>query len=124
MGSVNAECDGCTCQDHTVLGSVRSAGGLPAPGAAILRTDPSPRLLTVTDHNGHFHIPGICPDGNTTLMFKLQNHTPQKVIVYQSAERTSVLHLKLERASNDPFNERQHSLSIHCIVCSRKLDTM
>ncbi|XP_055059376.2 cartilage intermediate layer protein 1 isoform X1 [Misgurnus anguillicaudatus] len=98
MGSVNAECDGCTCKDHTVLGSVRSAGGLPAPGAAILRTDSSPRLLTVTDHNGHFHILGICPDGNTTLMVKLQNHTPRKVIVPHSTEPTSVLHLKLERA--------------------------
>ncbi len=28
MGKVNDECDGCMCQDHTILGSVRSAGGL------------------------------------------------------------------------------------------------
>jgi len=104
MGKVNDECDGCMCQDHTILGSVRSAGGLPAPGAAILRAGPRPKLLTVTDHNGHFQIPGICPDGNTTLMIKLKNHTPHQVPVPPNTERTSVLLLKLERASNASLN--------------------
>ncbi|XDV18327.1 hypothetical protein PO909_024040, partial [Leuciscus waleckii] len=98
MGKVNDECDGCMCQDHTVLGSVRSAGGLPAPGAAILRAGSRAKLLTVTDHNGHFQVPGICPDGNSTLMIKLNNHAPHQVTVPPSTERTSVLLLKLERA--------------------------
>lgn len=105
MGKVNDECDGCNCQDHTILGSVRSAGGLPAPGAAILHAGSRPKLLTVTDHNGHFQVPGICPDGNTTLMIKLNNHTPQQVTVPPSTERTSVLILTLKRASNDSFND-------------------
>ncbi|XP_051756162.1 cartilage intermediate layer protein 1 [Ctenopharyngodon idella] len=98
MGKVNDECDGCNCQDHTILGSVRSAGGLPAPGAAILHAGSRPKLLTVTDHNGHFQVPGICPDGNTTLMIKLNNHAPQQVTVPPSTERTSVLILTLKRA--------------------------
>ncbi|XP_028812339.1 cartilage intermediate layer protein 1 [Denticeps clupeoides] len=98
MGRVNAECDACMCEDHTVLGSVRSAGGLSAPGTAILLYGPHPKLLTLTDHNGHFRIPGICPDGNSTLMVKLQNHNPQTVIVPYSRDRTSVIHVKLDRA--------------------------
>lgn len=98
MGRVNAECDACMCQDHIVLGSVRSAGGLPAPGATILRFGPSSKLLTVTDHNGHFRIPGICPDGNATLTVQLRNHAPHTVIVPHSTERTSVLSIMLNRA--------------------------
>uniref|UniRef100_A0A4W4GPW5 Ig-like domain-containing protein n=1 Tax=Electrophorus electricus TaxID=8005 RepID=A0A4W4GPW5_ELEEL len=98
VGMVNAECTACTCQDHTVLGSVRSAGGLPGPGAAIMVSSSTPRLLTLTDHNGHFRVPGICPDGNTTLIVRLQNHAPQSVTMPLSAEHTTVFHVKLERA--------------------------
>ncbi|XP_023673125.2 cartilage intermediate layer protein 1 [Paramormyrops kingsleyae] len=98
MGRVNAECDACMCEDHLLLGSVRSAGGLPAPGAAILRGGRYPKLLTVTDHNGHFRIPGVCPDGNGTLTVRLQKHTPLTAVVPHSTERTSVLHVRLERA--------------------------
>ncbi|XP_041931008.1 LOW QUALITY PROTEIN: cartilage intermediate layer protein 1 [Alosa sapidissima] len=98
VGRVNVECDACMCEAHTVLGSVRSAGGLPAPGAAILRSGPSPKLLTLSDHNGHFRIPGLCPDGNSSFTVQLLGHAPYEVIVPQSNERTSVLHVKLERA--------------------------
>ncbi|XP_018618777.2 cartilage intermediate layer protein 1-like [Scleropages formosus] len=97
MGKPNAECSACHCEDHLVLGSVRSAGGLPAPGAALLWAGNTQKLLAVTDHNGHFRLPGICPNGNTTLVVRLQRHLPLTFVVPYSAERTSVLHLKLER---------------------------
>ncbi|KAG9352072.1 hypothetical protein JZ751_020485 [Albula glossodonta] len=92
MGKVNAECDACMCEDHLLLGSVRSAGGLPAPGASLYRPGSTPKLLTVADHNGHFRIPGICPDGNTTLTVRLPKHAPLTATVPRSTERTSVLH--------------------------------
>lgn len=95
MGRVNAECDACMCEEHILLGSVRSAGGLTAVGAAILRYG---KLLTITDHNGHFRIPGICPDGNTTLTISLQGHATLSAVVPLSAERTSVLSVRLKRA--------------------------
>ncbi|KAG5848797.1 hypothetical protein ANANG_G00103240 [Anguilla anguilla] len=97
-GRVNADCDACMCEDHLLLGSVRSAGGLPAPGASLFRPGVAPKLLTVADHNGHFQIPGICPDGNSTLLVRLPKHAPLSVTVPRSAERTSVLHVKLDRA--------------------------
>lgn len=109
MGRVNVECDACMCEDHTVLGSVRSAGGLPAPGAAILSSGPTAKLLTVSDHNGHFRIPGVCPDGNSSITVQLLNHAPQEVIVPPSTEQTSVLHLKLKRASNAPPHPPTHT---------------
>ncbi|KAJ8343499.1 hypothetical protein SKAU_G00308280 [Synaphobranchus kaupii] len=98
MGKVNAECDACMCEDRLLLGSVRSAGGLPAPGAALILSGPAPKLLTLADHNGHFRIPGLCPDGNTTLTVRLQKHAPLTVAVPHSTKHTSVLHVRLNRA--------------------------
>lgn len=94
MGRVNAECDTCMCEDHILLGSVHGAGGLVAEGATILR---SGKLLTLTNHNGHFRIPGICPDDNTTLTVNLQGHVTLSAVVPHSAERVSFLSLKLKR---------------------------
>lgn len=91
---MNAECDACMCEEHILLGSVRGAGGLTAVGAAILH---SAKLLTITDHNGHFRIPGICPDGNTTLTVSLQGHAALSVVVPFSTEHTSVLSVQLKR---------------------------
>lgn len=94
MGKVNAECDTCMCEEHILLGSVRGAGGLIAGGATILHNG---KLLTLTDHNGHFRVPGICPDGNTTLTVSLQGHATVNVVVPSSDERTSVLSVQLKR---------------------------
>lgn len=102
MGKANADCSACMCEDHTVLGSVRRAGSLPAPGAAVLLSGTSPKLLTLSDHNGHFRVPGICSDGNTTLLIKLQGHMRQEIVMPLSSEPTTVLHVKLERASKNP----------------------
>ncbi|XP_017314239.1 cartilage intermediate layer protein 1 isoform X2 [Ictalurus punctatus] len=100
IGKANTDCSACMCEDHTVLGSVRRAGSLPAPGAAILLSGTSPKLLTLSDHNGHFRVPRICPNGNTTLLIKLQGHRPQEIVMPLSSEPTTVLHVKLERAKN------------------------
>lgn len=94
MGQANSDCE-CMCEEHTILGSVRGAGGLAAEGAAILR---SGKFITLTDHNGHFRIPNICPDGNTTLTVRLKGHAPLDVVVPKSSERTSVLSVQLKRA--------------------------
>lgn len=94
LGKVNAECDACVCEEHILLGSVRGAGGLTAVGATILRAG---RLLTLTDHNGHFRVPGVCPDGNTTLSVRLQGHATLSVTVPHSTERVSVLSVQLKR---------------------------
>uniref|UniRef100_A0AAV2LN49 Ig-like domain-containing protein n=1 Tax=Knipowitschia caucasica TaxID=637954 RepID=A0AAV2LN49_KNICA len=94
MGRVNADCDACMCEEHMVLGSVRGAGGLAAEGAVILLYT---KLMTISDHNGHFRIPGLCPDGKTTLTVRLQGHAPKNVVVQHSTDRTSVLSVQLQR---------------------------
>lgn len=90
------------CEEHILLGSVRGAGGLSAEGAAILRNG---KLLTLTDHNGHFRIPGVCPDGNTTLTISLQGHSPLTAVVPVSMEHTSVLSVQMKRIGADEIYE-------------------
>lgn len=113
MGKVNADCDACMCEEHILLGSVRRAGGLIADGAAILNSD---KFLTLTDHNGHFRIPGICPDGNTTLKVSLRGHVTLSVVVPASSERTSVLSVQLKRAGNVDFNLIKMSIILHFYI--------
>ncbi|XP_034047443.1 cartilage intermediate layer protein 1 [Thalassophryne amazonica] len=102
MGRVNAECDRCTCEEHILLGAVRGAGGLVAAGAVIVR---SGQLITLTDHNGHFRIPGFCPDGNNSLTISLQGHATVNIVVPHTVEHTSVVSIQLKRA------EKLHVLS-------------
>ncbi|XP_068173906.1 cartilage intermediate layer protein 1 [Antennarius striatus] len=102
MGRANAECDSCQCENHILLGSVRGAGGLTAEGATIVL---SGQLLTLSDRNGHFRIPGICPDGNTTLTVRMQGHAPLHVLVPHSVAQVSVLSIQLKRT------EKLHVLS-------------
>ena len=117
MGKVNAECEACTCEGHVLLGSVRGAGGLIAEGAAVLR---SGKLLVLTDHNGHFRIPGVCPDGNTTLTVSAQNHAPLDVLVPLSSEATTVLSVRLERTGNrrgrSECHHGLHSLEVLILI--------
>uniref|UniRef100_A0A668U4P8 Ig-like domain-containing protein n=1 Tax=Oreochromis aureus TaxID=47969 RepID=A0A668U4P8_OREAU len=89
----NSDCE-CMCEEHTILGSVRGAGGLAAEGAAILR---SGKFITLTDHNGHFRIPNICPDGNTTLTVRLKGHAPLDVVVPKSSEQVIFYFCFLEK---------------------------
>nr|XP_015198795.1 PREDICTED: cartilage intermediate layer protein 1 [Lepisosteus oculatus] len=102
MGRINAECDACMCEEHLLLGTVHTVGGLPAPGATLYRTGRSDKPLTLTDHNGHFRIPGVCPDGNSTLRVTLQGYSPKTLLVPFSRDRISVIHIKLDRAEK-PF---------------------
>nr|XP_028561588.1 cartilage intermediate layer protein 1 isoform X1 [Podarcis muralis] len=98
MGHVNAECDTCMCEEHLLRGKVSLQGGGPADGAAIsLQTKPT-KLLTVTDSNGEFQVPGVCLDGKTALQIKKPNYKTALVIVPESSGRSSSVHIHLERA--------------------------
>ncbi|KAG7468012.1 hypothetical protein MATL_G00138280 [Megalops atlanticus] len=93
------------CSGPTVEGRVCKGPSCPVPACSLncamgrvnAECDAC-MVLTRTDHNGHFRIPGVCPDGNATLTVRLQKHAPLTVVVPHSTERTSVLHIKLDRA--------------------------
>ncbi|XP_032031037.1 cartilage intermediate layer protein 1 isoform X1 [Hylobates moloch] len=67
MGQVNADCDACMCQDFMLHGAVSLPGGAPASGATVYLLTKTPKLLTRTDSDGRFRIPGLCPDGKSIL---------------------------------------------------------
>ncbi|XP_034758119.2 cartilage intermediate layer protein 1-like isoform X1 [Acipenser ruthenus] len=98
-GRVNAECDACMCEHHLLLGSVQLEGGQPAAGAAVYRQGRTLKLITVSDDNGKFRIPGLCPDGNSTLKIKMDRYATATVTVPKSTnQRTSVIDVSFKRA--------------------------
>uniref|UniRef100_A0A8C8VQ90 Cartilage intermediate layer protein n=1 Tax=Pelusios castaneus TaxID=367368 RepID=A0A8C8VQ90_9SAUR len=70
MGYVNAECDACMCEDHVLHGMVFLPDNTPAAAAAVYVQSENLKLLTESDSDGGFRIPGLCPDGKNVLKIK------------------------------------------------------
>lgn len=98
MGRVNAECDACMCENHLLHGKVSRQDGAPVAGAAIYLQAEVPKLLTVSDGDGAFRVPGICPNGKSTLQTKKAKYKTALVTVSESAEASSLVQIRLKRA--------------------------
>uniref|UniRef100_A0A8D2LUR6 Cartilage intermediate layer protein n=1 Tax=Varanus komodoensis TaxID=61221 RepID=A0A8D2LUR6_VARKO len=98
LGRENADCSGCTCEEHTLYGKASLQDGVPAAGAAIYLQAQPAKLLTVADANGLFQVPGVCPDGRTVLQVKQPNYATALVTVTESATNSSSVHIRLTRA--------------------------
>ncbi|XP_074862648.1 cartilage intermediate layer protein 1 isoform X2 [Carettochelys insculpta] len=98
MGRVNAECDACMCEDHILHGMVSLADGSPAAEATIYVQSETLKLLTESDSNGAFRIPGVCPDGKNILKIKKARYATATVPVPASTKKSSVIHVHLKRA--------------------------
>nr|XP_060611599.1 cartilage intermediate layer protein 1 [Anolis sagrei ordinatus] len=102
MGRVNAECDACMCEENLLRGKVSLPDGAPAVAASIYLQAKATKLLTITDDNGAFHIPGICPDGKTTLEIKKPRYRTALVTVPANPGRSSLVQVHLKR-SEKPY---------------------
>ncbi|XP_005990183.1 cartilage intermediate layer protein 1 [Latimeria chalumnae] len=98
VGRVNAECDACMCEEHLLYGFVHLQDGAPAAGASIYLQAKSLKPVTVSDDSGRFRIPGVCPDGKTTLKVKKEKYATTSAIVPKSTSKISVIEIKLKRA--------------------------
>nr|XP_006129247.1 cartilage intermediate layer protein 1 isoform X1 [Pelodiscus sinensis] len=98
MGRVNAECNACMCEDHVLHGRVALADGMPATEATVYLQSENLKLLTETDSNGGFRIPGMCPDGKNILKIKKVRYATATVPVPESTEKSSIIHVRLKRA--------------------------
>ncbi|KAM3828431.1 cartilage intermediate layer protein 1 [Vipera latastei] len=97
-GWENADCSACFCQDHLLRGTVSLQDGARAAGARLyLQAKPS-KFLTESDHNGAFEVPGLCPDGKTTLQIKKSKYVTDVITLSESAENYSAVHIYLKRA--------------------------
>ncbi|KAL7980180.1 hypothetical protein Chor_001448 [Crotalus horridus] len=113
-GWENADCSACFCQEHLLRGTVSIQDGAPAAGARLyLQAKPS-KFLTESDHNGAFEVPGLCPDGKTTLQIKKSKYTTDVITLSESAENYSTVHIYLKRAAKNeaPCDSRPESYLI------------
>ncbi|XP_077174409.1 cartilage intermediate layer protein 1 [Paroedura picta] len=97
-GRVNAECDACMCEDHVLHGKVSLPNGAPAAGAAIYLQAATPKLLTVSDGDGTFRVPGVCLDGQAVLQVKKPKYRTALVTVPESPRGSSSVHVRLKKA--------------------------
>ncbi|XP_030434993.1 cartilage intermediate layer protein 1 [Gopherus evgoodei] len=98
MGRVNAECDSCMCEDHVLHGMVSLADGAPAAEATVYMQSETLKLLTESDSNGGFRIPGVCPDGKNILKIKKARYATVTVPIPESTKKSSIIHVRLKRA--------------------------
>ncbi|XP_074989319.1 cartilage intermediate layer protein 1 isoform X2 [Caretta caretta] len=103
MGRVNAECDACMCEDHVLHGMVSLADGAPAAEATVYVQSENLKLLTESDRNGGFRIPGVCPDGKNILKIKKARYATVTVPIPESTKKSSIIHVRLKRADK-PYN--------------------
>ncbi|XP_070618275.1 cartilage intermediate layer protein 1 [Erythrolamprus reginae] len=97
-GWPNADCSTCTCQGHLLRGTVALQDGAPAAGAQVfLQVKPS-KFLRESGPNGAFEVPGLCPDGKTTLQIKKSKYAMAVITLSESSENYSVVRVHLKRA--------------------------
>lgn len=98
MGQVNADCDACMCQDFMLHGAVSLPGGAPASAATVYLLTKTPKMLTKTDGRGRFQVPGLCPDGKSTLKITKTKFAPIVLTIPKSNLKTATIHAEFVRA--------------------------
>uniref|UniRef100_A0A4W3K3R6 Cartilage intermediate layer protein, nucleotide pyrophosphohydrolase n=1 Tax=Callorhinchus milii TaxID=7868 RepID=A0A4W3K3R6_CALMI len=92
MGHANAQCDACMCEDYLLYGTVHLQDGAPASRATIYLQGNTDKFLMTCDDKGKFRIPGLCPDGRTTIKIKKEKYRTEIVTLrMQSFERFAFL---------------------------------
>uniref|UniRef100_A0A8C6VI43 Cartilage intermediate layer protein n=1 Tax=Naja naja TaxID=35670 RepID=A0A8C6VI43_NAJNA len=96
---MDLQLDDCeTVVEYLLHGTVALQDGAPAAGARLyLQAKPS-KFLTESGHNGAFEVPGVCPDGKTTLQIKKSKYATAVITLSESAENYSAVHMYLKRA--------------------------
>ncbi|XP_043933787.1 cartilage intermediate layer protein 1 [Protopterus annectens] len=98
VGHVNSECDACVCENHILHGVVRLADGAPASKATVFLKEKTWKTLTVSDKNGKFQVPGLCPDGKTTLHFKKEKYATASLTLPRRLNKLQRVEVRLKRA--------------------------
>lgn len=98
MGQVNADCDACMCQDFVLHGAVSLPGGAPAAGATVYLLTKTLKPLTRTDSSGRFRVPGLCPDGETTLKITKAKFVPIKLTMPKTSMKSATINAEFTRA--------------------------
>ncbi|XP_072326354.1 cartilage intermediate layer protein 1 [Scyliorhinus torazame] len=106
VGRVNDECSQCICKEHQLYGFVRLQDGAPASKATVHLWGNPDKFLTTCDGKGMFQIPGLCPDGKTTLKIKKAYYGTAVVTLNINNSKMSTIQVKLKR-SEKPYIRNQ-----------------
>lgn len=81
-------------------GAISLPGGAPASGAIVYLMTKTPKMLTQTDSNGRFHVPGLCPDGKTTLKIMKTKFAPIMLTMPKTSLKTATINAEFVRAGD------------------------
>lgn len=101
-GKANKDCSGCTCPDHTLLGTVVSAEGSALANARVALQDRPQATLARTDQRGRFRVPGVCAGSAANVTVQLERFSPGAAPVIASGPQTSTVQVTLRRLGEGP----------------------
>ncbi|XP_048353746.1 cartilage intermediate layer protein 2-like [Sphaerodactylus townsendi] len=96
-GIPNKDCSSCSCPNHTLSGTVRSADGMVLANVQISLADRPVAVLARSDHRGQFTIRGICAGSNTSISARLERFAMGSASIIPSGSQTSLAKIVLHR---------------------------
>lgn len=97
IGIPNKDCTGCICPNHTLLGNVRRADGMPLANAQISLAGQPLEPLAQSNRWGQFTIRGICAGNSTDVIAKLERFAPGSASTVINGSGTSLVEIILQR---------------------------
>ncbi|XP_026554231.1 cartilage intermediate layer protein 2-like [Pseudonaja textilis] len=97
IGIPNKDCTGCICPNHTLLGTVRRADGMPLADAQISLADQPLVPLAQSNRWGQFTIRGICAGNSTNISAELEHFAPGSASPVVNGSGTSLVEIILHR---------------------------
>uniref|UniRef100_A0A8C5SSU9 Cartilage intermediate layer protein 2 n=1 Tax=Laticauda laticaudata TaxID=8630 RepID=A0A8C5SSU9_LATLA len=97
IGIPNKDCTGCICPNHTLLGTVRRANGMPLADAQISLADQPLVPLAQSNRWGQFAVRGICAGNSTNVSAELEHFAPGSASPVVNGSGTSLVEIILHR---------------------------
>ncbi|EMP24111.1 Cartilage intermediate layer protein 2 [Chelonia mydas] len=96
-GKVSKNCSSCTCQDHTLVGTVLSTEGAALANARVSLKAKPQAVLARTDRRGGFSIRGVCAGSGANVSVQLETFAPGEAPIVSNGSRTSSVQVTLQR---------------------------
>ncbi len=109
-GTLNDECNACTCDDHVLTGRILGETNVPLSEANISLAESPYRVLAQTNISGFFTAFNVCTDAQQELLITKTGFAPTKKNATVLTPTTANVIAMLEIAGKP--NERAHFFGI------------
>ncbi|XP_074834392.1 cartilage intermediate layer protein 2 [Carettochelys insculpta] len=96
-GAAGKGCNGCTCPDHTLVGTILSADGAALANARVALKAKPQAVLARSDHRGHFSIQGVCAGSGASVSVQLEPFAPGEAPIISNGSSSSWVQVTLQR---------------------------